>query len=338
MLEKVTPEIHSAISINQIARLGGVSMRIDLRTLQLFANSMAACLASGLPPRRALELSGAGTRSPTLQEAIRVALKRCDQGMAISETLEPGSRFFPHYFLPVIRAGEAGGRVVEAFQLLDRHCQRTAPSVKLVRDSWLYPLICILFGWMVRTGIFVYFARYDAARHFFFATFGTGTLLVLSGWLLFKLPPVKRVVDLVRLQFPILRETELRLAVVLFFATFRLAYEAGGLGVVVIFDLAWRTVRNDAIRRDLLGVRQILAEHGTFGEAFGESALLEDDIKGMINTGSLSGQLDRSLAEIVEKATWQLELTLRTFNQFFQRLVTLTVAMSIVETLVICLL
>ena len=166
----------------------------------------------------------------------------------------------------------------------------------------------------------------------------TGSLLVLSGWLLFKLQPVKRAVDLVRLQLPLLRETELRLAVVLFFATFRLAYEAGGLGAVVMFDLAWRTVRNDAIRQDLLKVRQILTENGTFGEAFGESALLEDDIKGMINTGSLSGQLDRSLAEIVETATWQLELTLRTFNQFFQRAVTLTVALSIVETVLICLL
>jgi len=299
---------------------------------------MATCLASGLPPRRALELSGAGTRSQALQEVIRAALKRCDQGMAISGMLEPGAKFFPHYFLPVIRAGEAGGRLVEAFQLLDRHCHRTAPPVKLVRDAWLYPLICIVFGWVVRTGIFVYFGRYDAAWHFFCATFGTGTLLALSGWLLFKLQPIKWAVDLVRLQLPLLREIEMRLAVVLFFATFRLAYEAGGLGVVVLFDLAWQTVRNDAIRQDLLKVRQTLARHGTFGEAFGESALLADDIKGMINTGSLSGQLDRSLAGIVETATWQLELTLRTFNQFFQRLVTLTVAFSIVETLFICLL
>ena len=313
-------------------------MKIDLPTLQLFANSMATCLASGLPPRRALELSGVGTRSQPLQEVIRVALKRCDQGMTISETLEPGARFFPHYFLPVIRAGEAGGRLVEAFQLLDRHCHRTAPSMKLVRETWLYPLICVVFGWIIRTGIFVYFGRYDTAWHFVCATFGTGSLLALSGWLLFKLQPVKRAVDLVRLQLPLLRETEIRLAVVLFFATFRLAYEAGGLGVVAMFDLAWRTVRNGAIRQDLLKVRQILADHGTFGEAFGESALLEDDIKGMINTGSLSGQLDRSLAEIVETATWRLELTLRTFNQFFQRAVTLTVALSIVETVLICLL
>src|SRR5690348_1267205 len=180
-------------------------MKIDLRTLQLFSNSMATCLASGLPPRRALELSRAGTRSQALREVIRAAVARCDEGMAISETLEPDARFFPHYFLPVLRAGEAGGRLVEAFQLLDHHCCRTAPSVKLVRETWLYPLICIVFGWVIRTGIFVYFGKYAAAGHFFCATFGVAALLVLAGWVLFRNQRVKEVIDLVLLQLPLLR-------------------------------------------------------------------------------------------------------------------------------------
>jgi type II secretory pathway component PulF len=313
-------------------------MKIDNQTLRLFANSMATCLSSGLTPKRSLELSGAGTQSKALRTVVRVALDRCDQGMAISEALEPGARAFPHFFLPVIRAGEAGGRLVEAFQLLDHQCRRIGPSVKLVRNTWLFPLICIVFGWIIRTGILVYFGRYDAARHFVCATFGTGSLLVLLGWLLFKVQPVKSMVDLVLLQIPLIRETELGLAVVLFFATFRLVYEAGGLGVVVMFDLAWQTVRNDAIRQDLLKARQILAENGTFEDAFGKPALLEDDLKGQINTGSISGKLDRSLTQIVETATQQLETTLRIFNQFFQRLVAITVAMSIVETVLICIL
>ena len=321
-----------------IITCGQVIMKIDNQTLRLFANSMATCLSSGLTPKRSLELSAAGTQSKALREVIRVALGRCDQGMAISEVLEPGVRVFPYFFLPVIRAGETSGRLVEAFQLLDHHCRRIGPSMRLVRNTWLYPLVCIVFGWIIRTGIFVYFGRYDAAWHFVCATFGTGSLLVLLGWLLFKIQPVKRVVDLVLLQIPLVRETELRLAVVLFFATFRLAYEAGGLGVVVMFDLAWQTVRNDAIRRDLLKARQILAQNGTFGDAFGKSALLEDDLKELINTGSISGKLDRSLTQIVETATLQLEMTLWTFNQFFQRLVAFSVAMSIVETVLICIL
>ena len=102
-----------------------------------------------------------------------------------------------------------------------------------------------------------------------------------------------------------------------------------------MFDLAWQTVRNDAIRRDLLQACRVMEQNGTFGDAFGKTVLLEDDLKAMINSGSLSGQLDRSLTRIVETATRQLELTLQLFNQFFQRLVAFSVAMSIVETVLI---
>jgi type II secretory pathway component PulF len=313
-------------------------MRLSNQTLKHFTGSMATCLTSGLTPQKSLELSAAGTQSPALQELVRAALKQCDQGRTLSEALEPGAGIFPHHFLPVLRAGEASGRQAESFQLLYQHSLRIGPSLRVVRNTWLYPLVCVVFGWIIRTGIFIYFGKYRAAGHFAFDAFGSALLLTLAGWLLFKLPPVKRGIDCVLLHIPLLRETELRLALVLFFSTFRLAYEAGGLGVLRIFDLALATVRNDAIRRDLLNVREILEQNGTFGDAFGTSDLLDDDLKGRIYTGSLGGQLDRSLTQIVEQATWQLELSLKAFNQFFQRLVVFCVAMSILETVFVCVL
>jgi type II secretory pathway component PulF len=82
----------------------------------------------------------------------------------------------------------------------------------------------------------------------------------------------------------------------------------------------------------------VLEQHGTFGDAFEESDLLTDDLKGLIRTGSLSGQLDQSLAQIVARAAWQLELSLQTFNQLFQRVVVFCVAMAIVETVLMCVL
>ncbi|HYA79043.1 MAG TPA: hypothetical protein VED19_00875, partial [Candidatus Nitrosopolaris sp.] len=64
--------------------------------------------------------------------------------------------------------------------------------------------------------------------------------------------------------------------------------------------------------------------------------LLEDRFKGTIATGSASGKLDQTLTQLVASVTQQLELTLQTFNNIFQRVVTFCVAMSIIETVVIC--
>lgn len=312
-------------------------MTIDNQTLRLFAGSMAQCLAAGLPPQKALKLSVGRIPSQALQSAILTAGERCDQGQPLSEALAPAAKSFPRHFLPVIEAGELTGRQTEAFQMLYLHYTRIGPACRVVRNTWLYPSVCIVFGWLIRTGCLLWFGKYQAALHFVELTFGTTLLLLLAGWQLFKLPPVKRAVDFTLLQFPILRETEIRLGLVLFFSTFRLAYESGGLHVVRMFDLALATVRNAALREDLQSARAILARQGSFGEAFNQPEFLDDDIKGLICAGSLGGQLEESLAQIVEQATWRLELTLQVFNQFFQRWIVFSMAMSIVETLLICL-
>lgn len=313
-------------------------MKVDNQTLSLFADGMARCLGAGLPPQRALELSRFGEHSKTLAELICVARQRCEQGTSVAEALEPGRKVLPHYFLPVIRAGEAGGRLVEAFQLLHQHCRRIGPSVRLVRNTWLYPVVLVVFGWIVRIGIYLYFGKFAAAAYFFWWSFGVGSLLVLAGRFLLKLPAVKTGVDSLLLQIPIIREAELGMGIVLFFSTFRFAYEAGGLGVTVMFDLAYQTIRNSAMRRDWLRTRRVLEQNGTFAEAFGQLTLLEDRFKGLIATGSISGKLDQTLNQLVATVTQQLEFTLQTFNNVFQRIVAFTVAMGIVETLTICLL
>jgi type II secretory pathway component PulF len=311
-------------------------MKIPSQTLSLFADGMATCLNAGLPPGRALELNRFEKQSRALGKLVDAARQRCGQGMPLSEALEPGRKVLPHYFLPVLRAGEAGGRLVEAFQLLSRHSRRIAPSVRLVRNTWLYPLILVVFGWIIRIGVFLYFGKPAAAWHFFLGSFGICSLLVLAGWLLLKRREMKEAVDSLLLQIPVVREAELGLGKALFFAAFRLTYEAGGLGVVTLFDLASETIRNSAMRQDWLKARPVLEQNGAFEDAFGQLTLLEDRFKGLIATGSISGRLDQMLDKLVVLVTEQLEFTLQAFNNIFQHIVAFSVAMSIVETIAVC--
>jgi type II secretory pathway component PulF len=139
------------------------------------------------------------------------------------------------------------------------------------------------------------------------------------------------------LQIPFVRKVQIRLAMALFFATFRLAYEAGGLAVLTIFDLALQTVGNLAIRKDLLSARAVLEENGAFEDAFNEPVLIEDELKSSIAAGALSGHLGTSLGQIVKVETAALELSLERFNRIFQRLIAFGVTLSIVGTLLLCL-
>jgi type II secretory pathway component PulF len=290
-----------------------------------------------MPIAQALELSGAKSRSKALRKAVVIAAKGTRDGLPLSESLGSVSRAFPHYVFPIIRAGESSGKVTEAWQLIRDHAMRVAPSVRLIRNTWLYPSVCILFGWIVRATMILYFGKHAAARDFVFASFGSALLGVSFCWLLYNTEPVRHLVDTLILQLPLIREAEIRIAVVLFFATFRLAYVAGGLSVINMFDLSLATIRNRAIRRDFAKAREALLRYDTFGDAFERVEVLESRIKGSINTGAIAGQLDVSLGRIVEDAKDRLEETLNMFNSIFQRIVSFCVAMSIVETVFLCL-
>jgi type II secretory pathway component PulF len=312
-------------------------VKASLQDLSQFAFSMATCLQSGLPAAKALALSGTTSTSKALRSAAETASQKVARGMSISDALEANERLFPHFALPVIRAGELGGRHVEAYQLVHQHCERLKPSLTLVRQAWLYPVICILFGYAVRTGLFLYFGLWSKAWLVVRDDLGGALLSVLVGWALLKVPAVKRGVDYLILQIPGVRETVIRLSVVLFFATFRLVYEAGGLSVSTMFDLAVKTVGNLAVRQDLLEARAVLENQGGFEEAFGAPRLLEDSIKSSLAAGALSGHLGTTLDQIIKTETIQLAATLDLFNRIFQRLVVFGVGMSIIGTLLICL-
>lgn len=85
--------------------------------------------------------------------------------------------------------------------------------------------------------------------------------------LLSKLKPVKQAADSYWLQLPVIRETEIQLATLLLFSVFKLVHAPGKIRVVRILDLALHTIRNSAIRPDVMKARTALEQHNTCGEA-----------------------------------------------------------------------
>lgn len=305
--------------------------------LSRFSLSMCQCLSAGLPPAKALSMSATTVRPASWRHSFESASEMCALGIPISEALEKSGGSFPSFFIPVVQAGELGGRQVEAYRLIHDHCERLKPASLAVRNAWLYPLVCILAGWSIRLAIFLYFGKYHLAWLFLRDTMGSSALLALLGLALSKTEYFRLWIDSLILQLPVIGETQRRLGTLLFLSTFRLIYEAGGLPVLSIVDLSLRTVGNRALRLDFARIRPVLAENGGFEDAFTEPLLLEDHVKGWIATGALSGSLGTALDQIVRSESQQLEHSLDLFNRIFQRLVAFGVAMSIVGTLLLCL-
>ncbi len=312
-------------------------MRLSLKLLSRVALSMATCLKSGLPVPRSLELSAGPADSRRLAVILARAAACCDRGSTISDALEPHRSAFPGFFLAVLQAGEMGGRLVEAFQLLHEHCERLTPTMRILRNTWLCPAVCILAGWIVRISLLLSFGLIGAAGQVAQDSLVTCGIMVAIAWTVWRVPYAKEWVDRALLQLPWVRTVLIRSGSLLFLATFKLVYETGGFSAVKTFDLALASVGNLALRRDLARAREVIEEGDGFPEAFEAPELLDDWIKGSLATGAISGKLGPSIAQIIKTEAVALESALELFNRILQRLLAYSIVLSIVGTLLFCL-
>lgn len=296
---------------------------------------MANCLSAGLAPVAALEASRL-VQDLQLDRCLKDVIDACGRGISIADSLEPHRHRLPHFFLPVLHAGEASGRLVEAFRFLHECCLRINPTLVLVRSVWLYPLLIIMFGWLARMVIMVYFGAYGAAWQTFL---GFGTQLGLLALVIYgvaRVPALASVRDWGALQFPMAREVVIGLSQVLFFGSFSLLLKTGGIEVLRILEYAAEAVGNSVVRSDFLNARPVFVQHGSFEAAFSRVRLLDSGQKSIIATSAMAGCLEDGLERIVKVAQEDLERTLNRFNAIFQRLVVFSVSMSIVGTLWMC--
>ena len=295
--------------------------------------SMVKCLSSGINAARSLELSGSSSESRALRRCVRQAIVKVKDGETIWEALALNEKIFPHFFVPVVRCGEESGRLVEAFEYLCDYCHKLRPAAKFVRKTWLYPIVMIVFGWLVRLVLYYIFDSPGTAWKFAQGTFVKFGIIVAILYVVLRLRQAKVLFDWIKLQLPLLRETQIDFSVDIFFRTLNLMYKTGGIHIARMVEMASLTIANSLIKKDFLRAHQPLLDGETIAETFSSQKLVPQVYKDEIAVGSVSGELDRCLDKICEISSQMLEMRLEIFNNIFLRIVSFAVGFSIAFTI-----
>ena len=294
---------------------------------------MSTCLSSGLSTKKSLTLSASKSGSNRLHKYLDTLISGIDQGLTLSDAFETRKGLFPRFYVPVVKCGEESGRVLEAFNFLHDYCKKLDPTLRIVKKTWLYPVILIVFGWVIRASVFIYFGDYRGAFVLIQNTFIRYGVIVLLIHFLLKIRIIKISAEWIRLHLPVIRETEIDLSISLFFESFNLMYKTGGMHDVRMFGLASSTVGNSIIQKDFSKARKELEAGESFGDAFGKLKFLTRAYKETISVGTITGKLDESLDKITDMSTQALDFRLDILNKFLWRIIGLSVAMSIAWTI-----
>ena len=253
-------------------------------------------------------------------------------GATLAEALAPAYDRLPPFYLPVVRAGEKSGRLVDAFTFLETHCKLLAGPAAAVRKLWLYPLIIFLFGSALRVFILLLMG----------SPIGAINLAVqeVFGWLKFAvflfvvtLPPILILIDEIRLNLPLLGALEKDIALNRFFRVLSLMYSVGEYRVESMVQTAAAAVTNQAAKADLLKAAAAIENHASVSEAFSNVKILTNDQRASIDAGELSGTLEQAFAQISTDAGNRMTSTLALITPILTRIVMVVVVLSIVSTM-----
>ena len=304
---------------------------IPYERLSLFAGNLATCLEAGLALPASLEISSRVLGGTHLAEAMRIAVAEVREGRTLCEALSAARDELPAFFVPVLAAGEATGRLDASLRYLEEHCRMLAGPARALRNAWLLPLAVALAGTLMKLMAHLWFASWGMTFRFVWGSivaYGTfaAILFVAFG------SPFRPLMDLLRLHLPLCGPVERGIASNRFFHALAMLHAAAGHRVEQMIRVAARTVSNSTLRADFEQVARRIEQGDSIPEAFNVSMYVAPIQQQMIATGDLSGTLEQSYERIADEAATQLQGRLELFQMWFVRVTLVIVVYSAVYT------
>jgi general secretion pathway protein F len=128
----------------------GIKRRLTLKSAKgdilSFTNELTALLEAGLPLDRSLNILAGIAESKQNQTVIQEILKSIREGGSFSDALLKHPKIFSRLYVNMVKAGEAGGILVEVLEKLNEFLESTKELKEQVLTSMIYPIILVSTG------------------------------------------------------------------------------------------------------------------------------------------------------------------------------------------------
>ena len=310
------------------ARVKTNKKRFDREDVLRFTAEMAVLLKAGLPLDRAMKVqieSAAEGVQKSLLEELLDALKG---GKALSAGLEKRRDVFNHFYVNMVRSGEASGHLADVLAELAAYLERSKTVRGSVVSALIYPAILAS---VAALSVFIMLAYVVPEFEALFDDMGESlpllTQLIVSlgdlvsawGWLLLvasaglfvwlrrwaATPQGREWLDLKSLTFPLIGSIMLKYEVARFARTMGTLLH-NGVAMLRAADIAVGTVGNSLIRASLAELPQTIKRGGRLSQAL-DSRVFSPVALQMVRVGEESGSLDKMLIELAQVSEAEVE-------------------------------
>lgn len=321
----VSPDSEAAIalleklSVKSVARKA--KKRIDRDDVLRFTGEMAVLLNAGLPLDRAIKVQIDSAPEGPQRELLEALLDSLKGGKALSAGLEKRSDIFSHFYINMVRSGEASGQLATVLAEMAAYLERSKAVRASVVSALIYPAILAV---VAVASIFVMLGFVVPEFEALFEDMGEslpaltraivalgdlvsewgGLLLIVAIALFWQVrrwlsaPRGKEWLDLKSLTLPLAGSITLKFEVARFARTMGTLLH-NGVPMLRATDIAVGTVGNSLVSASLSDLPQTIKRGGRLSQALDPRVFSPVALQ-MVRVGEESGSLDTMLLELAQ--------------------------------------
>ena len=123
--------------------------RIPASDIVLFSRQLSILFKSKVPLVEALEVLAIQTKNPDFKEKIFKLAEDVEGGTSLSGALSRHPKIFSSFYIAMVKAGEASGKLSEALRYLAEHLEREYRLISRIRGAMIYPAMVIIIAILV---------------------------------------------------------------------------------------------------------------------------------------------------------------------------------------------
>jgi type II secretory pathway component PulF len=318
----------------------------------LLVRNLGTSLKAGLNILESLDVMISDTDKPLMKKILTSAKNDIESGYPLSHSLQRYPRHFPPFFIGMIKAGEASGKLDVSLKELASYLNREYGLVKKVRAAMAYPMILLVSSIGIITLMIGYVLpklRRTFEQNSYQLPWITRALLALSGlitynWYLDILVLVILAVGLlilsrtvsgrlwaarVAFRLPLVNQLLKKIALVRLTRTLASSISSGA-PLVEALQLSAESVGNETYRAAITGTVEDVSNGVNLSVALGHySKLFPRFLTSMLVVGERSGNLEEVLVTFADFYDEEVDDSLKTVTTFLEPIMLLLMGLII---------
>ncbi len=303
--------------------------KVKINDLMIFTRQFATLLASQVPLSDSLANLYRQVSNPILKEAVAEISNDIDAGFALSQALERHKSIFSEFYINMVKAAEATGRLSEVLDFLADYIEKQAVLISKVKNALIYPIIVIVLFFVV---VFIMvsvvlpqmstiFEEAQIQLPFFTKVLlGFGVFVSQWGWILavlvfvlflmgvnyFQTREGKMVFDELSLRLPIVGPLFRKLYIARFAESSRVLIK-GGLTIPQAIEISAHTIGNFVFQDLLHDAAEQIRKGKLLSQALAGMHQFPPLVAQLVSVGETTGRLEQLLGKVSDFYSREVE-------------------------------